>query len=374
MKKELTALIKSLKDDAKIFYYDEIRTKQAIILPALHAIGWNIFDVEEVFPDYPVGGGNVDFSLRYDNENKVFLMVRRPGEDLAKYEPLLIELGREGTAGIGVLTNGIEWHFYLPNRAGGEQYKFHTLSIVQQNIEDLVKKFVGFLSRDHVRKGKAEEEGEKVFRSRKKKRLIREALTDVWNDNISGSDPDLLEMLAKKAEKISGYPPEPDIVQTFIKSALKKGTRRKTAPAKPTVKKKPGRKRGRKPTVKAKSTRGPGRKPLGIKRETFIGKKPRTFTFLGQTQKVRKWKEILTNVCNLLAEHKAGEFEKVLDLTGRKRRYFSRNPEDLKEPRIVSGTDIYVETNFNAQNLINIAYKVLKAFGFEKEDIQFETK
>ena len=126
--------------------------------------------------------------------------------------------------------------------------------------------------------------------------------------------------------------------------------------------------------MKTRSTRGPGRKASGAKRESFIGKKPKAFTFLGQTQKVRKWKEILTNVCNLLARHKSDEFDLVLDLTGRKRRYFSRSPEDLKEPRMVSGTDIFVETNFNAQNLINIAYKVLKAFGYEKSDIAFETK
>ena len=169
MKKELTVLINDLKATQKVFFYDETRTKQAIVLPLLHSIGWNIFDVDEVFPEYPVGGGKIDYSLRYKNENKVFILVRRPGEDLTKFAAFLLEMGREGTAGIGILTNGVEWQFFLPNREDESEFKFHTLDLTQQDTEDLVKKFISYLSRDHVRKGKAAEDGEKVFRSRKKK-------------------------------------------------------------------------------------------------------------------------------------------------------------------------------------------------------------
>lgn len=381
MKKELLAILNDVRSDEKVAYYDVNRIKQAIVLRILQTLGWDIFNVDEVFPDYPVGNDRVDFSLRYDNENMVFVGITGPNEDLtANYINQLLALSREATAKIAVLTNGVEWQLFLPLRESeDDKFKFHTLHLFKQDPDDLVKKFVDYLSREHVRKGKAWEDAEKVFRSRKKKRLIKEALLDVWNENITGDDRTLVGMMAEEAEKRCGYPPESDLVINFMKM-LKKGGRRKTSQLK-SGKKKTARKK-KKTTTKTrkgrpakKTTARKGRKTATkAKRETFIGKKPKSFTFLGQKQKVRKWKEILTNVCNILAKAKGAEFERVLSLMGRKRRYFSRIPDNLKEPRLVSGTDIYVETNFNAQNLIMITYKVLKAFGYTESDISFETK
>ena len=65
---------------------------------------------------------------------------------------------------------------------------------------------------------------------------------DVWNENVSGDDMALVKLLAQKAEKISGYPAEPEIVQAFLKSALKKGARRKNAAVK-VARKKPVRRK-----------------------------------------------------------------------------------------------------------------------------------
>jgi predicted type IV restriction endonuclease len=393
MKKELTTLLKGLRTDERITFFDETRTKQAMVLRLLHSLGWDIFNVEEVFPDYPVAGEKVDFSLRHDNENKVFIVVRRPSEDLNKFEHVIVALSREASAGIGVLTNGIEWRLFLPLRDDLQgQSKFHTIEILKQEPSDLVKKFISYLSREHVRKGKSEEDGEKVFRSRKKKRYIKDALMGIWNNNITGRDSSILNALASQAEKISGYTPEPEAVVSFLKSILKKGPKMKLdAPAKtpgrkkavpegeeaPAKKKRGRKKAGRKPLAapKVKAVRKTRKRAAGTeKKESYIGKKPTAFTLLGQRMKVKKWKEILTNVCNILARAKGDEFESVLSLTGRKRRYFSRAAEDLKEPRQVKGTDIFVETNFNAQNLFMITNKVLESFGFTKSDIQIETR
>lgn len=364
MKKQLVSFLKDVRKNERVYYYDETQTKQAMVLRILNLIGWDTFDAEEVFHDYPVSQGEVDFSLRLNRENKIFIIVKRPGEELQQFESALLLFCREADVPIGVLTNGIEWWLYLPLRETEEnRYKFHNIHLKMQEPGENAKKFIDYISRSRIKKKKAVKNAEKVFRSRKKKRIIREALEQIWDKYISGMEDTLFRTLARESEKIAGYPPEPSDVEAFLKSITR--TRRGRGKKSTTNEKK---KEG---TEKTKST---ARKRSTRRRNSYIGKKPKSFTFLGQPQKVKKWKEILTSVCNILSTSRGEEFEKVLDLKGRKRLYFSRDPEDLKEPRKVTGTDIYVETNFNASNLYSIALKVLKLFGYSEEDIHIETR
>lgn len=388
MKKELAALIKEFKSDSRIPYFDKTRVKQAMLLNILSIIGWNIFDIDEVFPDYPVSGRSVDFSLRTDNENKVFIFVKDIGENLKKFESELLELSKAATAEIAVLTNGFSWWLYLPGVKKNENgIKFYNLDVNKQSVETLTKKFIAFLSKDHVVKGKSVAEAIKTFKSRKKKSLIKDALDEVWKSFTSGSDDTLKVLLAEESEKISGYPSDLATVTAFLKAAVK-GKSGKKITEKKVKFKKPGRKPGRKPGAKR------GRKKIiekaekkerikvapenkmakEPKRGSFIGKKPVSFSFLGRKYKVKKWKEVLINICNILSKVREDVFEKVLELKGRKRIYFSRDEKNLKEPRKVSGTDIFVETNFNASNLYMITLKVLETFGYKESDIKIETK
>jgi len=56
----------------KILEYNEARTINGVILKILDLLGWDSRDVDEVYPEYPVGSGKVDYSLRINNVNKVF--------------------------------------------------------------------------------------------------------------------------------------------------------------------------------------------------------------------------------------------------------------------------------------------------------------
>lgn len=64
MIEQLTAFIESLKANPKVSAYDEAATKQAIILPLLHLLGWDIHNIDEVTPEFSVENRRVDYSLR----------------------------------------------------------------------------------------------------------------------------------------------------------------------------------------------------------------------------------------------------------------------------------------------------------------------
>jgi predicted type IV restriction endonuclease len=51
-KKPIVAFIRELKTSRKMLSFDEASTKQAVVLRLLSLLGWDIFDVEEVAPDY----------------------------------------------------------------------------------------------------------------------------------------------------------------------------------------------------------------------------------------------------------------------------------------------------------------------------------
>lgn len=78
----LLGLIRNIQADPRIATLDEASTKNGVVLPILNQLGWDPFSIGEIQPEYSVGGKRVDFSLRFNNKNKVFIEVKQTGTDL----------------------------------------------------------------------------------------------------------------------------------------------------------------------------------------------------------------------------------------------------------------------------------------------------
>ena len=81
MKTELSSFINKVKNNSKVFTYDEAATKQALIIPIIQILGWNPFDIDEVTPELTVSGKRVDFALSINNSNEYFVEVKKTSED-----------------------------------------------------------------------------------------------------------------------------------------------------------------------------------------------------------------------------------------------------------------------------------------------------
>lgn len=114
-------------------------------------------------------------------------------------------------------------------------------------------------------------------------------------------------------------------------------------------------------------------KPIGPK-ESYTGKSIESFTFQGTKHQVRTWRQLLTIICATMAATQKDGFEEVLNLTGRKRPYFSKKPDQIRKPRKIDGTDIYVETNLSANSIVRMSTKVLSLFEYKPEDLSIEAK
>jgi len=148
---KLQDLIDSLKGDNRLSTFDEASTKQVVILRILDALEWDIFNIDEVCPEYSVGGKRVDYALRYDKKNKVFIEVKKVSEDLEKHQEQLLNYSFHEGVNLAILTNGISWWFYMPLKAGSwEQRKFYSIDIYDQKTDVIVTKFEEFLSKVYI--------------------------------------------------------------------------------------------------------------------------------------------------------------------------------------------------------------------------------
>lgn len=219
MIEQLKSFVETLRTHPRLNAFDEAATKQAIILPLLHKLGWDTCNIDEVTPEFIVENRRVDYSLRLNDTNEVFLEVKKAGEDLERFQEQLLDYSFCQGVELAVLTNGKTWWFYLPTKKGDwKTRKFYTIDIIQQEPQDVVQRFIDLLSRNSIQTGKALQHAESIYKGKQKKKLIEETIPEAWNKIITEPDSLLIDLLSETTEKICGFKPETDETTRFLKN------------------------------------------------------------------------------------------------------------------------------------------------------------
>ena len=96
----------------------EEATKNALVLPFINALGYNVFDPTEVVPEFTadVGikkGEKVDYAIKIDGRPAMLIECKHAGSDLSiKHASQLFRYFHVTEARIGVLTNGLQYRFF----------------------------------------------------------------------------------------------------------------------------------------------------------------------------------------------------------------------------------------------------------------------
>jgi len=181
---------------------------------------------------------------------------------------------------------------------------------------------------------------------------MKDTIPKAWNKLVTGPDEALIELIAETTEKLCGYKPDHGMVEDFLVSQIPVLVP-KQLPASHKM-------------IKSAENR--------FEEEGYTGKSISAFTFKGTRYEVRTWKELLIRICNIMVTTHRDRFEQILTLAGRKRPYFTRNPNELRIPERVDGTDIYAETNLSASSIVKLSRDVLSLFGYSKEDLLIEVR
>ena len=387
MEKKIIEFIKELKSNKKLAGFDEASTKQAVVLRMLSFMGWDIFDVAQVYPDYSANSANVSYALRIRNTNKVFIEVKRVNSKLDHHQKSLVDLSSREGVNLAVLTNGIIWWFYLVSANGSWQRKwFYSIDLIKQKPDTFVPNLMNLLSKQKVAKGQSLKSAKSLFQ-KKRQKLARNFLPEAWNRIISQPNKIFVELMSDQTEKLCRYKVDSKSVQEFLEKhldqwLLKNVARTGAAPPSASMSTdilelnynlssaKPKASGIIKP-VKPKASRKI--KPPKIS-QSFADSSIRSFRFNGSKYSVRAWDEVLKTLCEFFVAAHAKDFEKVLWIADDQKTCFSRYWDQLRIPEKIKGTDIYVETKMTPDEVVHTAGKLLEEFGYNPNDLRIDAR
>ena len=353
MHNRLTTEIERIRADKSIPTLDEASVKQGVILRILNALGWDTFDIEEVRPEHSVGSRRVDYVLRPDGRNKVFLEAKRPNEDLGNHAPQLLDYSfREGVS-LAVLTNGLNWWFYLPLREGSwDERRFGVIDLRNQDISQTADSLIDFLSRENVRSGTAVQHAESHLANLWKARRIDETLPRAWKQLIADPDDLLVELLNEKVKELCGWEADLAQVKRFLSDSMNL-THAQSIPTRPLIPPQPRMQElGDQHTRRRKSP------------------SPVSFTFCGERFGVKTWSEILTKLGGIVYGRHRSEFSKVSTLGGW---HSAGKLSPTSRPKPIGDSGWYVSTNMDRDQLKSMCHKLLAKFRYREQDLVIET-
>ena len=350
---EVQDVIEKWQSDKRLNSLGEAKVQQVIVLPIFRRLGWDPDNDHEVHPQYPVADGWVDYALLIGNVPKVFIEVKKGGESLERHQEQLLNYSFKQGVKLAVLTNGATWWFYLPLQEGSwEQRKFHAAEFDKQNTAEIAQIFANLLSKENVSSGKAIENAEDLY----KRHQIAEALPKAWEQLVNNKIPNLL---AAQTQELCGHKPSRNEVEQFLSAHLQPIP---TTPH-PTA---------RAPVAPPEPDPSSKSKPSG----SMKGKKLKSFTFDGNRHEVTTWISMLVRLCELVYSAQKSRFDEVLNLraTPRSKPWFSKNSKDFREFKPIDRTSIVVDSDKTADEFVVIAKNLITHFGYDENDLSFETR
>ena len=364
MKKEITAFITDLNSGDKLGSLDKASIKQAIVLRLLSFLGWDIFDVEEVYPDFSINSHLVSYALRVDGKIRMLIEFRGRREKLEEHQKQFVACAVKGGVDLCVLTNGTQWWFFLAADRGGRIHKrYHHCDIRKTAVDKMVAGFIDFMSRAKVAKGEAFKSAKSRYRSQRQK-IATDALPEAWNQILSPPNKILVEILSEITEKLCGYRADSHLVEQFIKTNFSRWQLKVTESTKAGEDFPTNDSPGSEPSGGIEESRS---FPQRLK--SYNGHRICAYGFNGHRQNVNNWEEMLLSLCEFFAAAHPQDFEKVLWISDHQRPYFSTNSEELRIPEKIKKTSIYVETKLGPDEIVKIADDLLAEFGYDSAQL-----
>jgi hypothetical protein len=227
------AIVEFIKKTKELLKHNTFRSEaavsQGILLPALHELGWPVFDTSVVIPEYSVEGRRVDYALCHPaTRPSVFIEVKNIGLSEGA-DRQLFEYAFHIGVPMAILTDGQEWSFYLPGEQGRyDERRVYKLDLLERTSEEASTRLTKYLSYERVCSGEALKTARSDYQNVARGREIESTFPRAWASLLQEEDSLLLDLLAEKVEGLCGYRPDQDdcrqFLQTRVKPVEKKGT------------------------------------------------------------------------------------------------------------------------------------------------------
>lgn len=298
-------------------FSNEAAVRQGIVLRLLQSLSWPTYDTQVVAPEYSVEGRRVDFALCHPSGKPVVFIEVKQVSQSEGGERQLFEYAFHKGVPMAILTNGREWHFFLPAEQGdyGER-RVYKLDIVEREIDEAVRRLQRYLDYRAICSGEAMKAARADYQNVARERQIKDTLPQAWRKLVEDEDELLLELVADRVESLCGYKPDPDMVAGFLRSA---STLIVVPPASSA-----------RPRAVVPPTPLPSPATARDRQLSQIG-----FNLNAQFHPARNARDVLVKVFTELANRDATFLERFATLPkhGRTRRYLARTPNDFYPER-----------------------------------------
>lgn len=203
-------------------YPSEEAVSVQIVLPVLGHLGWDIYNSEYVYPQYPLERLKVDYGLKISRGKqeglRCIIEVKAEGNLDADHQ--LFQYAFLAGAPLAVLTDGRHWRFYLPMVPGKfEERLVRTLDFEKHSHEEITAGLVRYLSFENTRSGKARKNAERDHNQRIRSIETKKNISVAWRDLLDGSSDKLVTLLIEETSRISsGYAPARVDVEEFLRN------------------------------------------------------------------------------------------------------------------------------------------------------------
>jgi len=147
---EIKTLASKIAKQRKLIKTEEA-TKTAFIMPFINALGYNVFDPQEVMPEFTADigtkkGEKVDYAIIKDGKPIILFECKWLGVDLdQEHKSQLYRYFSVTQARFAVLTNGILYRFYTdidePNKMDSKPFMELNMLEIQESTLDDLKRF-----------------------------------------------------------------------------------------------------------------------------------------------------------------------------------------------------------------------------------------
>lgn len=216
LEKHISDIQNKFRNDA---YPNEQSISQGIVLRLLSEMEWPVHDTQLVIPEYSIQGKRVDFAL-CDKKNRpvIFIEVKQPGNTLGADKQLFEYAFHEGIP-FAIITDGKEWHFYLPAEVGSyDERRVYKLDLIDRDTQESAFRLERYLSFNEVTNGNAFENARKDYKNVSKEREAKANIPTAWEKLLEEKDEMLTEVISEKVGSLCGFQPPQNQIIAYLSS------------------------------------------------------------------------------------------------------------------------------------------------------------
>ena len=199
-------------------FKSETAVRQGIVDPILRSLGWPTDNTLVVYPEYPVGSGQVDYALCHPSSTpRAFIEAKQVG-NIKGAEEQLFGYDSRIRVPIAVLTDGREWQFFHPTGEGTwAERKVSEFDFITEDSGENAERLNRYLNYELIRTGEAVEAIKTDYKEVVQQRQIEAQLPKVWGELVQEKNEDLLLVMMDAAKNKIGYEPTEKQVLDFLK-------------------------------------------------------------------------------------------------------------------------------------------------------------